>query len=211
MRGATICWNYSSPNFSALRYLSHPIMSLPLHYTRTAIALHWIIALLISVNLLLIWFVDFWPEERVRLAIDTHKSIGVTVLGLVTVRLLWRYAHTPPALPSTYEPWEQRASHWAHMVLYFVMFLMPLSGWLHDSAWKDAATHPMQLFGIVPWPRISWIINIEPATKEMLHDIFGAIHTFGSYLLYALWIAHVGGALKHQLIDKEAELQRMLP
>ena len=97
------------------------------------------------------------------------------------------------------------------MALYFVMFLMPLSGWLHDSAWKDAAAHPMQLFGIVPWPLISWFLKIEAATKEMLHDIFGAIHTFGLYLLYARWNAHVGGALKHQLIDKEAELQRLLP
>ena len=61
------------------------------------------------------------------------------------------------------------------------------------------------------WPRISWIMSIEPATKEMLHDIFGAIHTFGLYLLHARWIAHVAGALMHQLIDKEAELQRMLP
>ena len=69
----------------------------------------------------------------------------------------------------------------------------------------------MQLFGTDPWPRISWIMNMAPSTKQMPHNIYGTIHTFGSYLLYALWIAHVGGELKHELIDKEAELQRMLP
>ncbi|MES2414473.1 MAG: cytochrome b [Pseudomonadota bacterium] len=183
----------------------------PAKYTRTAMALHWVIALLISINLVLIWFINYWPEERVRLVIDTHKSIGITVLGLAIVRLLWRYSHKPPALPSTYKRWEQRASHWAHMALYGVMLLLPISGWLHDSAWKDAATHPMQLFGLVPWPRIGWIMNIEPATKEMLHDAFGLLHTVAAYLLYVLWVAHVGGALKHQFVDKDPELQRMLP
>ena len=186
-------------------------MSLPARYTRTAIALHWLIALLISMNLLLIWFVDYWPEDRVRLVIDTHKSIGITVLGLAVVRLLWRYTHRPPALPSSYARWEVNASHWAHMTLYFVIFLMPMSGWLQDSAWKDAAAHPMLLFGVIPWPRISWIASIQPAAKETLHDAFGALHTYGSYLLYALWAAHMAGALKHQFVDKENELQRMLP
>ncbi|MES2509098.1 MAG: cytochrome b [Pseudomonadota bacterium] len=188
-----------------------PTAATPAKYTRTAMALHWVIALLISINLVLIWFVNYWPEERVRLVIDTHKSIGITVLGLAIVRLLWRYSHKPPALPTHYKRWEQRASHWAHIALYGVMLLLPISGWLHDSAWKDAATHPMQLFGLVPWPRIGWIMNIEPATKEMLHDAFGLLHTVASYLLYVLWVAHVGGALKHQFVDKDPELQRMLP
>ena len=186
-------------------------MQLPAKYTRTAIALHWLVALLISVNLLLVWFVDYWPEERVRLVIDTHKSLGITVLGFALLRLLWRLTHQPPALPGHYARWEQGASHAAHLLLYGLIFLMPLSGWLHDSAWKDAATHPMQLFGLIPWPRIGWIMNIEPATKEMLHDAFGLLHTVAAYLLYMLVTLHIAGALKHQLIDKHPELQRMLP
>lgn len=184
-------------------------MTAPARYTRTAMALHWLVALLITGNIVLIWAIDYLPDERIRLAIDTHKSIGITVLGLAILRLLWRYTHKPPALPGTYARWERRASHAAHGLLYGLIFLMPLSGWMHDSAWKDAATHPMQLFGLVPWPRIGWIMNIEPATKEMLHDAFGALHTWAAYLLYALFAAHVGGALKHQFIDKEKELQRM--
>lgn len=178
-------------------------------YTRTAMALHWAVALLIGINLVLVWIVDFLPEERVRMTIDTHKSIGITVMGLAILRLLWRFAHKPPTLPGTYALWERRASHAAHLLLYGLIFLMPLSGWMHDSAWKDAATHPMTLFGLVPWPRIGWIMNIEPATKEMLHDAFGALHEWAGFVLYALLTLHMVGALKHQFIDKEKELQRM--
>lgn len=186
-------------------------MQLPAKYTRTAMSFHWFVALFISLNLLLVWFVDYWPEAKVRLVIDTHKSIGITVLGLAVLRVLWRLTHQPPALPSHYVRWEQRASHTAHILLYVLIFLMPFSGWLHDSAWKDAATHPLQLFGFIPWPRIGWVMNMEPATKEMLHDAFGALHTWASWLLYALVGLHIAGALKHQFIDKELELQRMWP
>ena len=178
-------------------------------YSRTAMVMHWLVALLIATNLLLAWVVDFLPEERVRLTIDTHKSIGITVLGLAVLRLLWRFFHKPPALPSTYAIWERRASHAAHLLLYGLIFLMPLSGWMSDSAWKDAATHPMQLFGLVPWPRIGWIINMEPGTREVLHNAFGALHEWAGFVLYALLGLHILGALKHQFFDKEKELQRM--
>ena len=78
---------------------------------------------------------------------------------------------------STFQRWNQSESHWAHVALYGVMLLLPISGWLHDSVWKDPATHPIQLFGLVPWPRIGWIMSIEPATKEMPPDAFGLLHT----------------------------------
>ena len=88
---------------------------------------------------------------------------------------------------------------------------LPLSGWMHDSAWKDAATHPMQLFGLFEWPRIGWIMDIEAAAKENLHTVLGGVHTWAGYVLYGLFALHLIGALKHQFLDGEAELQRMLP
>ena len=69
-------------------------------YSRTAMALHWLVAALIAVNVSLVYVVDHLPDEDVRPVIDTHKSIGNTVLGLALLRLLWRLAHRPPALPA---------------------------------------------------------------------------------------------------------------
>lgn len=180
-------------------------------YTRTAIALHWIIALLMIVNIALILSVDRFPDDWVRPAIDTHKSIGITVLGLVILRILWRATHRPPAMPGSYGRFERIGAHAAHGALYLVMIALPLSGWMHDSAWKDAATHPMQLFGLFEWPRIGWIMDIEAAAKENLHTVLGGVHTWAGYVLYVLFALHLVGALKHQFLDGEAELQRMLP
>lgn len=178
-------------------------------YTRTAVVLHWLVALLIVVNVVFALSADSLPDDWVRPVIDAHKSTGITVLGLVLLRLLWRLGHPPPPLPRTYARWERLGAHAAHGALYALMLLLPLSGWLHDSAWKDAATHPLQLFGLVPWPRIGLVANVEPATKESLHGLFGAFHTAFGYILYGLLALHVGGALKHQLLDRERELERM--
>ena len=188
-------------------------LSIPSHarYTGPAIVLHWLIAALMALNIALILAAESLPEDWIRPVIDTHKSTGITVLGLVLLRILWRLTHTPPAMPSSYGRLERIGAHAAHAVLYLLMVLLPLSGWMHDSAWKDAATHPMQLFGLVPWPRIGWITAVEPATKELLHDAFGALHVYAGYVFYALFALHVLGALKHQFIDRERELQRMLP
>jgi cellulose synthase/poly-beta-1,6-N-acetylglucosamine synthase-like glycosyltransferase/cytochrome b561 len=180
-------------------------------YTTTALVLHWAIALLLAVNIALALSVDHLPDAAVRPVIDTHKSIGITILGLVLIRLLWRLSHKPPPLATRYARWERRIAGAVHLMLYGLMFALPLSGWLHDSAWKDAATHPMRLFGLVPFPRIQAIASLEPALKESLHTLFGQLHTWFGYALYALFLLHVLGALKHQLYDREPELQRMLP
>ena len=189
---------------------SSTVGSLP-RYSRIAILLHWLVAALIGVNLLLIWFVDDWPEEWARPIVNTHKSIGITVLGLALLRLLWRLGNPPPPLPLDYPRLDRRAASIAHAALYVVIIALPLSGWMHDSAWKDWPTHPMSLFGLVPWPRIGWIAGLEPGHKEHLHDVFAAWHRWIGYALYALVALHVGAALKHQWLDRKPELQRMMP
>ncbi|HEY1998257.1 cytochrome b [Paraburkholderia sp.] len=183
----------------------------PSRYTRTAMALHWIIAVLIICNVALGLSADSIPDDWVRLVIDTHKSIGITVLGLALLRILWRFSHRPPPLPAEFPSWERVAAHIAHFLLYLLMIGLPLSGWLHDSAWKDAATHPMRLFNLMPWPRIGYVMSLEPTLKESLHNGFGALHTWLGYALYALLAMHVGGALKHQWIDRKSVLKRMIP
>lgn len=189
-------------------------LSTPAHasrYTRTAMILHWLIAVLIIVNVVLGLSADALPDDWVRPVIDTHKSIGITVLGLALLRVLWRTSHRPPPLPREFPSWERMAAHVAHFLLYFVMIALPLSGWMHDSAWKAAATHPMHLFGVIPFPRIGFIMHLDPAVKEPLHDKFGALHTYLGYALYALLAMHIGGALKHELLDRHSVIKRMVP
>jgi cytochrome b561 len=185
-------------------------------YTRVAVLLHWLIALLILGNVALGLTAALLPDgalsdTAIRFVIDTHKSIGITVLGLAILRVLWRLTHRPPPLPAEFPGWERAAAHAAHVALYVLIFAMPLTGWLHDSAWVAAASHPMYLFGFVPWPRIGFIMSLDPATKEQLHSQFGALHTACSYALYGVLALHIAGALKHQWIDRHSVLRRMMP
>lgn len=180
-------------------------------YTRPAIALHWIIAALIFANIALALSADHLPGGWVRPVINLHKSFGITVLGLAAMRVLWRATHPAPPLPAGYSAWERWSAHAVHGVLYLLIFAMPLSGWAHDSAWSAAASHPVYLYGVIPWPRIGWLVAISPDQKDYWHDLLGRVHTSLAYVLYAMAGAHVLGALKHQWLDREPELQRMLP
>jgi cytochrome b561 len=183
-------------------------------YTGIAITLHWLIAVLIIVNVALAWMWDggVIPDAKVRFAIDWHKSIGILVLGLAIMRLLWRATHRPPPMPIGFQRWEIRLSSITHVLLYIVIFGLPLSGWIMDSAWKEAASRPMQFLGSgMQWPRLGFIMTMDPVTKEAIHGGFGAMHELAAKLLYVLFALHVGGALKHQFIDRERELQRIWP
>ena len=178
-------------------------------YTGLAITLHWLVAIGIIVNVALALTWDFYPEDSVRPAINLHKSIGITVLGLAIMRLLWRLTHKPPALPTGYAKWEVQLSHVTHILLYLIIFAMPITGWMHDSAWKAADANPLVLFGVIPFPRIAYIMNLDPVTKEQMHDLFGGFHEAVGYAIYVLVGLHILGALKHQYLDKQRELQRM--
>ena len=180
-------------------------------YTGVAIAFHWMIALLIVANVVLIWTVSSLPDTLVRPAIDLHKSFGLTVLALAIMRVLWRLTHRPPPFPRRYTPVERRAAHGAHLLLYVLILGLPISGYIHDSAFAQAAQHPLSLYGLVRFPRIAAIADLPAAQKAHVHAVWFAVHVWLGYALYALFVLHVGGALKHQILDREPELERMLP
>lgn len=181
-------------------------------YTTTAIVFHWLIALGIVLNVALAWtWPNLLPDAQVRPAIDLHKSVGITVLGLAIMRLLWRVTHRPPPFPRGYARWEATTAHVTHWLLYAILFAMPLTGWIMDSAYEKAATTPMYLYGLVQWPRIGFITALDPATKKAVHDGFGAAHSLIAWAVYGLFALHVAGALKHQWLDGTKELQRMWP
>ena len=183
-------------------------MTLNDKYTRPAIVLHWLIAVLIAVNVGLGLLADSLPDDWIRPAIDTHKSIGLTVLGLAALRILWRVTHAPPPLPR-YAGWEKTASHLTHFALYVVIVGLPLTGYMHDSAFKAAAEHPLTVFGLFEVSRIGWIMQVAQPDKERLHGVFFGWHAGFAYALYLLFALHIAGALKHQWVDRQRELQRM--
>jgi len=183
-------------------------MALADKYTKPAIVFHWTIGVLIIVNVVMIWLIDQFPAGWERPTINLHKSIGLTVLGLALMRILWRVTHAPPPdLPAA--KWQHALAHLAHFGLYVIIIGLPLTGYMHDSAFKLAPEHPLRWFGLFDVPRIDWIMATAQPDKQRLHDLFFAWHSLFSWALYGLFALHVAGALKHQLIDKQRELQRM--
>ena len=180
-------------------------------YNRTAMLLHWLVAALILVNVVLGLAATQADDAHVRPLIDAHKSFGLTVLGLVLLRIFWRLSHKPPPLPRSYPRIERLGAHAAHAALYLVILLLPLSGYLHDSAWTAGAAHPLVMFGVLHVPRMPIIKSFDPATKDYLHTLFGAAHLYIGFVLYGLVALHLLGVLKHHLWDHESELSRMLP
>lgn len=171
------------------------------HYTATAKALHWGIAILILGLLGLGFYMQDLPLSPAKLQLYSfHKWAGVTVFMAVVVRLVWRVTHRPPALPTHMAPLERLAAHAGHHLLYLLMFAIPLSGWLMSSA-KGFQT---VWFGVLPIP------DLLDKDKE-LGDLLQTVHMSLNFLLIAVLLAHVGAALKHHFIDRDDVLTRMLP
>lgn len=180
-------------------------------YSKPAITLHWLIALFMVFNVMLAWLWPILPDAQVRPAVNWHKSIGILVLGLAVMRLLWRVGREPPPLSTRFKRWEVRLSQITHVLLYVVMFGLPLSGWIMDSASVKAAEHPIIFMNLFEWPRIGYFMGLDPETRKTIHELFEETHEIMAKLLYGLFVLHVAGALKHQFLDKKPELQRMWP
>ncbi len=178
-------------------------------YSQVAVLLHWLVAALIVTNVLLAWTWDSLSKADSHAAINIHKSIGLTVFGLALLRLLWRFSHRPPAYPATYQRWERLLSHIVHGLLYLVMFGLPLTGYIMDSAPKGPAEHPIVWFGLFEFPHISAILHLAPTLRAQVHEFFETAHGLSADALYALLFLHVTGALKHQFIDRIKAVQRM--
>ena len=124
-------------------------------YHGIAIALHWVIALMILALLLVgNLMVRLEDADPLRYLITQwHKSIGVIVLLLVFLRLAWRATHRPPPLPDSLKPWESRAASLTHLLLYLLMLVLPLSGWIMVSS--SPLEIPTLLFNGLQWPHLA--------------------------------------------------------
>ena len=172
-----------------------------LHYTKTAKALHWLMAILFFGLLALGFYMPDLPLSPEKLKLYSwHKWAGVTAFLLVWLRLFWRVTHRPPALPVSMPKIMQLAAHAGHLLLYVLMIAIPLSGWLMSSA-KGFQT---VWFGVLPIP------DLLEKNKE-LGDLLKNVHASLNLLFVAVIAGHIGAALKHHFIDKDDILKRMLP
>jgi cytochrome b561 len=171
-------------------------------YTRAAVLLHWMVALLIigafALGLIMTDMPGLTPAKLKYYS--WHKWAGVTVLLLAAVRLLWRLATRAPEYTEPLPEWQRWAAHATHGLLYLLMFAVPLSGYFYSLA----AGVPVVFFGVVELPvLIDANADIKPALK--------AIHYWLNMLMAALVGMHVAAALKHQFIDGHPILRRMAP
>lgn len=170
-------------------------------YTRTAIALHWLIALLIAAAFGMGYYMADLPLSPLKLKIYSwHKWIGVTVFLLAVLRLVWRARHPAPPLPDDMPAWEKQVAGATHILLYLLMFAVPLSGWLMSSA----AGFKVVYFGVLPLPDL---IGKDKELAEFLKFLHFTLTT----VLGLLVLAHIGAALKHRLLDRDEVLARMIP
>lgn len=191
-------------------------------YTTVAILLHWLIAFAIFGMFAFGWYMTDLPKEAPKqstydlfdLGVYTwelakaesprafyynlHKSFGITLLGLIIFRLIWRITHKAPAMLSSYKAWERKLATGAHHLLYLLMLAIPLSGFIMSINSK---------YG-VKWFGIKLFSGLDDYDA---HHLFEEVHEVVGQILLLIVIIHVLGALKHKFIDKDETLSRILP
>ena len=164
--------------------------------------LHWLIALLIlTLGIVGLTMGELPKTPKYFWVYTAHKSIGISVLVLVLVRLGWRlYAGAPEPVPGT-PSWQERIASLTHWLMYTLIVAIPLSGWLYDSA---SALRPFKLFGLVEMPKLG-------AQDELRAQLSHFVHEWGFWLLIAMVLAHAGAAFYHHIHQRDVTLVRMLP
>jgi cytochrome b561 len=169
-------------------------------YTPFAIAMHWLLAVLITATFLFgLYMTSLDPSPAKLQYYNWHKWAGGTILALSALRLLWRLGHRPPR-DVTMPPWQRATAHATHWALYALFFAVPLVGWAYSSA----AGYPLVLYGVLPLPDF---VSPDKALADQIKPWHGRL----AYTLAALVVLHVAGAMKHQFIDRDGLLARMRP
>jgi cytochrome b561 len=189
-------------------------------YSKSAIILHWLTGLLILAMFGLGWYMADLPKDLPKTAtldlfdlgvytmqfaeeitprtfyFNLHKSIGVTLLLLILVRLYVRLVQAHPAYPSSMKDWERKLADLVHKGLYVLMVVMPLSGIVMAINSK---------FGI------NWfgLLQIPGMDNPGVRDGFKEAHEIIGVILISVVILHITAAIKHKVVDKDEVMARM--
>ena len=166
-------------------------------YGRTAVVLHWVLAVLITLTTVIGWrmmLIEHQPGSEQYF--DLHKSIGLIIAAFVLARVLWRLGHRPEPLLGR-PTWSARLAATTHALLYVLMVLLPITGYLGASYSKAG---------------VRWFGLATPQWARADHDLserYLTVHGVLLWSLVALLALHVLGAFKHLLLDKDQVFQRM--
>lgn len=170
-------------------------------YTTTAIVLHWLIAAIVVGLIGWGWWLQTIPKLPVGPRVDAfnlHKSIGMTVLLLMLVRIAWRARHRPP--PFTPMPrWQARLARAVHLLFYVCLIVQPVSGYL-GSAFSG---YPVRFFGLV--------LPAWAPKNDALKDTLSVVHLVNSGVLVGALALHLAGTVKHALLERDGSLRRIWP
>ena len=170
-------------------------------YSTVSLILHWLIAGLVVAQVVLISAHEATEGPLSREFVNIHKSVGLSILVLTLARLGWRVANPAIPLPAETPRWQKLVARGTHVLFYALLLTMPLAGWAASSA----AGREILWFGLFEWPALP--IGGGRETAGGLMDL----HEMAAKGLYVLIFLHLAGALKHQFIDRDNVLHRMIP
>jgi cytochrome b561 len=150
-----------------------------------------------------IYMTDLAKEDPLRAQLySMHKAVGVTLLGLVVIRILWMLVSRPPVMPAALQRWEVVLAKSTVGLLYLLMLATPIAGYLMSNT----GGKPVSYFGLFELPALL-------GENHDLHELLEEVHEFLAFSILALFTLHVAGALKHRFMDKNPDadvLKRML-
>ncbi len=171
------------------------------HYGLVSKLLHWVIALSIIGLIWLGWYMvdltyfDKWYNQSLAF----HKAHGMLVLGLALVLFIWKIVSPSPAEVASMPSWQRVAAHAMHHILMLLMVAIPVSGYLISTS----AGKPVSFFGLFDVPALF-------DKNEEVRDFAIDLHFYIAYGIGFLVLGHAGAAIKHQLIDRDGTLARMI-
>lgn len=170
-------------------------------YSTVSLVFHWGLAVLVLVQVLLITAHEATEGPMSREFVQVHKALGLTILVLTLARIGWRIANPAlPAPPGTPD-WQKFAAKATHVLFYVLLIAIPMFGWAASSA----GGRGIVWFGLFDWP----LLPVERSRD--LARTFMDLHQAGVKALYVLLALHVLAALKHQFVDRDNVLHRMIP
>ena len=164
---------------------------------------HWttVIAILVQATIGLV-MVEL-PKRPGTIPVYTfHKSLGLAIFAFALLRLLWRAFDPRPLYPATMPRWQVVGAHAGHALLYTLIFAVPLSGWLFDSA---SSLRPLVWWGLVHVP------SLTGGPDKAIKAFAEAAHEWLFWTLAAVAAGHAAFALVHHFVDRDQVLRRMRP